>query len=171
MRVSISEAARVAGCHRQQLQRMIRDGRLGPPRLSQSVTGQPLLETDGLAEFLRGTIRLRIDSPRLQRRRAPEAAAPAAVAPPVAPAAEREALQLRHRLAEVEDREAQWIAAYGPVRSWVADGFTMQLWRALGDEELEIGQVLTEARRLVLQQLAELDQVDISSRAARSVRR
>lgn len=156
--LSVTEAARVLGEHRQQLQRMLSSGRI--PRRLISPGKPPRLRLEGLAEAVRGAKRRRIDS----RPGPPMEPQPL---PTAAQVADQQLARLERELAEWRAREAEWVAGYGPFRDWATADFTMELWDALGDGPLEIGDVMTTARQLLLKRLQDLDAIDVQARVRR----
>ncbi len=73
--------------------------------------------------------------------------------------------QLEQRLAAALARERSWLAAYYEFREWQTTGCDADIMRALPDPA-PIGEVMVQTRLLLLSKLKELDEMELSSRAA-----
>ena len=93
--------------------------------------------------------------------------APPPPAPAAAPPANRDELALRRELHRLQALEARWLSSYTTFWHWVQEArYELELWRALGDQP-EIGDVMAEARRLLVARLAELNAVLLDSQVGR----
>ena len=93
--------------------------------------------------------------------------APPPPAPAAAPPAHRDDLALRRELHRLQDLEARWLSSYTTFWHWIRErDFERALWRQLGDQP-EIGDVLVEARALLVTALAELNAVLLDSQVGR----
>ena len=69
-----------------------------------------------------------------------------------------------HRL---QDLEARWLSSYTTFWHWVQEArYELELWRALGDQP-EIGDVMVEARALLVARLADLNAVLLDAQVGR----
>jgi hypothetical protein len=116
------------------------------------------------AGHLRRNAAGRIDPAEVERcrRKEPIAWANPPALPPPAPAAapaHRDDSALRRELQRLQDREQRWISASTELWHWVREcHYERELWRELGNEP-QIGSVMVAARRLLVAQLAELNQL------------
>ena len=115
----------------------------------------------------------RIDPAEVERCRRKEAIAwqnppaPPPPAPAAAPPAHRDELALHRELHRLQALEARWLSSYTTFWHWVQEArYELELWRALGDQP-PIGDVLVEARRLLVARLAELNAVLLDSQVGR----
>jgi transcriptional regulator with XRE-family HTH domain len=90
----------------------------------------------------------------------PPALPPQAPAP--APAQGGDELALRRELQRLQDREQRWQSSYTTFWHWVREAhYEAELWRELGNQP-EIGAVMSTARRLLVAQLGDLNQLLLS---------
>ena len=93
--------------------------------------------------------------------------APPPAAPAAAPAAHRDDLALRRELHRLQDLEARWLSSYTTFWEWVQEArYELELWRQLGDQP-EIGDVMVEARALLVARLADLNAVLLDAQVGR----
>lgn len=156
--LNLTDAARAIGEHRQQLQRMLRAGKI-PKRLIQD-TSPPMLRLEGLAEAVAGAKRRRIDS----RPAPPLEPEPL---PPAGPTlAEIQEHRTHERLAAALNREQRWIGEYADFRTWASEQSWLELHKALGDTPT-VGDVMVWVRETLLQKLKPLDSCELESRFPR----
>ena len=115
----------------------------------------------------------RIDPAEVERCRRKEAIAwqnppaPPPPAPAAAPPANRDDLALRRELHRLQALEARWLSSYTTFWHWVQEAhFELELWRQLGDQP-PIGDVMVEARALLVARLAELNEVCAAAQVGR----
>ena len=125
------------------------------------------------AGHLRRNAAGKIDPDEVERCRHKEAIAwqhppaPPPPAPAAAPAANRDDLALRRELHRLQDLEARWLSSYTTFWQWVQEArYELELWRALGDQP-EIGDVMVEARALLVARLADLNAVLLDAQVGR----
>ena len=125
------------------------------------------------AGHLRRNAAGKIDPAEVERCRRKEAIAwqnppaPPPPAPAAAPPANRDDLALRRELHRLQALEARWLSSYGEFWEWIQGArYEMELWRQLGDQP-PIGDVMVEARRLLVARLAELNAVLLDSQVGR----
>ena len=125
------------------------------------------------AGHLRRNASGKIDAAEVERCRRKEPIAwqnPPASPPPApaeAPPANRDDLALRRELHRLQDLEARWLSSYTTFREWIREThYERALWRQLGDQP-EIGDVMVEARALLVARLAELNAVLLDSQVGR----
>jgi hypothetical protein len=93
--------------------------------------------------------------------------APPPPAPAAAPPANRDELALRRELHRLQDLEARWLSSYTTFWEWIREThYERALWRQLGDQP-EIGDVMVEARALMVARLAELNEVCAAAQLGR----
>lgn len=155
--LNLSDAARAIGEHRQQLQRMLKAGKI-PRRLVRD-TSPPMLRLEGLAEAVAGAKRRRIDS---------MPAPPLEPQPPPDPVtmAEIEQQRTQARLQAALQREQAWIRDYAGFRKWASEQSWLELHKELGDHPT-IGDVMVWVRETLLQKLKALDSCELESRFPR----
>jgi hypothetical protein len=117
------------------------------------------------AGHLRRNAAGRIDPAEVERCRQKAAVAwqnPPALAPPApapAPAHGCDELALRRELHRLQELEARWLSSYTTFWHWVREcHYERELWRQLGDQP-EIGAVMSTARRLLVAQLGDLNEL------------
>jgi transcriptional regulator with XRE-family HTH domain len=113
----------------------------------------------------------KIDPAEVDRCRRQEAIAwqhpPAPAAPAAAPPAHRDELALHRELHRLQALEQRWLSSYTTFWHWVRErDFERALWRQLGDKP-PIGDVMVEARALLVTALAELNAVLLDSQVGR----
>ena len=125
------------------------------------------------AGHLRRNAAGRIDPAEVERCRRQEAIAwqhppaPPPPAPAAAPPANRDDLALSRELHRLQALEARWLSSYTTFWHWVQEArYELELWRQLGDQP-EIGDVMVEARRLLVARLAELNEVCAAAQVGR----
>lgn len=156
--LNLSDAARAIGEHRQQLQRMLKAGKI-PRRLVRD-TSPPMLRLEGLAEAVAGGKRRRIDS----RPAPPLEPVPLPPDAPTMAQIEQERTQARLQAALI--REQAWIRDYASFRKWASEQSWMELHKELGDHPT-IGDVMVWVRETLLQKLKALDSCELESRFPR----
>jgi hypothetical protein len=93
--------------------------------------------------------------------------APPPPAPAAAPAHGGDDLALRRELHRLQDLEARWLSSYTTFWEWIREThYERALWRQLGDQP-EIGDVMVEARALMVARLAELNEVCAAAQLGR----
>ena len=117
------------------------------------------------AGHLRRNAAGRIDPDEVERckRQAAVAWANPPALPPQAPAAAPthggDELALRRELQRLQDREQRWQSSYTTFWHWVREAhYEAELWRELGNQP-EIGAVMSTARRLLVDRMADLNQL------------
>jgi transcriptional regulator with XRE-family HTH domain len=126
------------------------------------------------AGHLRRNAAGKIDPAEVERCRRKEAIAwqhppaPPPPAPAAAPAANRDDLRAgRRELHRLQALESRWLSSYTTFWEWVQEArYELELWRQLGDQP-EIGDVMVEARRLLVARLAELNEVCAAAKFSR----
>ena len=125
------------------------------------------------AGHLRRNAAGKIDAAEVERCKRQEAIAwqnppaPPPPAPAAAPPANRDDLALRRELHRLQALEARWLSSYTTFWHWVQEArYELELWRQLGDQP-EIGDVMVEARRLLVARLAELNEVCAAAQLSR----
>lgn len=89
----------------------------------------------------------------------PSQSAPAPAPPPAAPGQGCDELALRRELHRLQEREQRWLTASTELWHWVREcHYEAELWRELGNQP-EIGAVMSTARRLLVAQLGELNEL------------
>ena len=84
-----------------------------------------------------------------------------------APPAQIDDLALRRELHRLQDLEARWLSSYTTFWHWIREThYERALWRQLGDQP-EIGDVMVEARALLVARLAELNAVCAAAQFSR----
>jgi hypothetical protein len=79
--------------------------------------------------------------------------------PPAAAPAHRDDSALHRELQRLQEREQRWLSSYTTFWHWVREcHFEAELWRELGNEP-QIGSVMVTARRLLVAQLTELNEL------------
>ena len=156
--LNLSDAARAIGEHRQQLQRMLKAGKI-PKRLIRD-TSPPMLRLEGLAEAVQGGKRRRVDS----RPTAP--LKPVPLPPDPLTPAEHRLTQLQTQLAKIQAREQAWIRDYATFHKWVVEDAALDLHRQFRDLD-QIGSVMVWVRETLLAKLKPLDSCELDSRFPR----
>ena len=116
------------------------------------------------AGHLRRNAAGRIDPDEVERcrRKEPIAWANPPALPPPAPAAapaHRDDSALHRELQRLQEREQRWLSSYTTFWHWVREAhYEAELWRELGNEP-QIGSVMVTARRLLVAQLGELNEL------------
>jgi hypothetical protein len=119
------------------------------------------------AGHLRRNAAGRIDPAEVERcrRKEPIAWANPPALPPQAPAAapaHRDDSALHRELQRLQEREQRWLSSYTTFWHFIREcHYERELWRELGNQP-EIGAVMVEARRLLVAQLEELNQLLLS---------
>ena len=156
--LNLTDAARAIGEHRQQLQRMLRAGKI-PKRLIRD-TSPPMLRLEGLAEAVAGAKRRRIDSK-------PAPPLEPVPLPPAGPTlAEIQEHRTHERLAAALNREQAWITHYSEFHRWVIEDAAHDLHREFRDLE-QIGAVMTWLRGELVRRIKPLDACELESRFPR----
>ena len=74
---------------------------------------------------------------------------------------------VRRELHRLQALEARWLSSYITFWEWIREThYERALWRTLGDQP-EIGDVMLEARRLLVARLAELNEVCAAAQFSR----
>ena len=123
------------------------------------------------AGHLRRNAAGKIDPAEVERCRRKEPIAwqhpPAPAAPAAAPPAHRDELALRRELHRLQALEQRWLSSYSTFWEWIREThYERALWRQLGDQP-PIGDVLVEARALLVARLAELNAVLLDAQVGR----
>ena len=123
------------------------------------------------AGHLRRNAAGKIDPDEVERCRRKEPIAwqhpPAPAAPAAAPPAHRDELALHRELHRLQALEQRWLSSYTTFWQWVQEArYELELWRALGDQP-EIGDVMVEARALLVARLADLNAVLLDAQVGR----